>query len=242
MIDLMDAHDDKSIREMIDRISEEDEVTQERMWGLVAEFGLIDARRTATRVQARMQVIDKLAEMIEHGAREVPDIHNHLRENTWLLDPRWDLYDDEVQVTRMLQEKYGQTREGEGSIADYVFAIGPATPTSSDEVIVVEIKRGKNSDGSLRRATFDEVNKFSRYVQETEDYYKRASSPLFQPAVKGLMIASGYTTDADSQRRVFDLVPGNRFQFKSWETVLKDSRRLHGFWFELSSRRARTSE
>lgn len=242
MMELMDAHDDKTIRDMIDRISEEDEPTQERMWSLVAEFGLIDARRTATRVQARIQVINKLAEMIENGAREVPDIHNHLRENTWLLDPRWDLYDDEVQLTRMLQEKYGETREGEGSIADFIFAIGPSTPTSTDEVIVVEIKRGRNADGSLRRASFEEVNRFSKYVQEADDYYKNANSTTFQPTVKGIMIASGYTADADAQRRVFDSVPGYRFQFKSWEAVLKDSRRLHEFWFEISSRRAKASE
>ena len=242
MADLIDAYDDKSVREMMEKISEEQQPTQQRMWALVAEFGLIDARRTATRVQARMQVIDKLADMIENGAREVPDIHNHLRENTWLLDPRWDLYDDEVYLTKMLHDRYGYAREGEGSIVDYLFAVGPSTPTSADEVIVVEIKRGKNADGSLRRATFDEVVKFSRYVQEADDYYKKANSPSEQPTVKGLMIASGYTAEADSQRRVFDSVPGYRFQFKSWESVLKDSRRLHQFWFDLSSRRARLVE
>ena len=129
MIDVMDAHDDRSVREMISRIAEEDEPTQERMWALVAEFGLIDARRTATKVQARIGVINKLEELVEGGATEVPDVHNHIRDNPWLLDPRWDLYEDEVDLTKMLQKKYGDTPGQQGDRADYLFAVGPSVPT-----------------------------------------------------------------------------------------------------------------
>ena len=241
MLDIMDSYDDKSVREMIERIGEESEPTQERMWALVAEFGLIDARRTATKVQARMQVIEKLEELVDGGAPEVPDIHNHLRDNPWLLDPRWDLYDDEVNLTKMLQERYGYTAESEGNRTDYLFAIGASNPTSADETIVVEIKRGRNADGSTRHANFDEVNKFSSYVADAEAYYKQADSASGRPTVRGVMVASGFTRQAEGQRENFELVPGGKFQFKSWQSVLRDTRRLHVGWLELSSRRGRSS-
>ena len=241
LLDIMDSYDDKSVREMIERISEEDEPTQERMWALVAEFGLIDARRTATKVQARMQVIEKLEEMVENGAPEVPNIHEHLWANPWLLDPRWDLYDDEVDLTKMLREKYGYAPEGTGNRVDYLFAIGPSRPTYSDEVIVVEIKRGTNPNGSVRNVRPDEVSKFAGYVEDAVAYYAKADSPTERPTVKGLMVASGYTQQADSQRRALQSVPGGRYEFKSWRSVLRDTKRLHEWWLEVSSRRGRPS-
>ena len=234
----MDTYDDKSIREMIEHIREETDPIQERMWALIAEFGLIDARRTATKVQARMQVISKLEELVESGAPEVPDIHNHLRDNPWLLDPRWELYGDEVNLTKMLREKHGYAPEGQGNKVDYLFAIGPTNPTSADEVIVVEIKRGKQSDGSTKHVSLDEVYKFSNYIGDAEAYYEKADSPSQSPTVRGLMVASGYTQEAVRQRKQFELIPGGIYQFKSWRSVLRDTRRLHLWWLELSSSRS----
>ena len=229
---------------MITLIAEEDEPTQERMWALVAEFGLIDARRTATKIQARIGVINKLEELVKGGAKEVPDIHNHIRDNPWLLDPRWDLYGDEVDLTKMLKEKYGDTPDQQGDHADYLFAIGPSVPTSADEVIVVEIKRATTKDGSVKRANLDEVLKFSRYVVDGQRYYESGNSPANRPVVRGLMIASGYTDEAQVQRRTFESVPGSIYQFKSWPSVLKDTNRLHVGWLGLASRRgqSRTAE
>ena len=241
MNSVMDAHDDRAVREMIERIEEEDDPTQQRMWSLVKEFGLIDARRTATKVQARIEVIDKLAEMVEGGAPEVPDIHNHLRDNPWLLDPRWELYGDEVDLGRMLRNEFGHQPEGQGHRTDYLFAIGPSGPTSADEVVVVEIKRGTNPDGSTNNVSLDEVNKLPIYVGAAEEYYERANSPANQPVVKGLMVASGYTAGAQRARRKFEMVPGYIYQFKSWASVLRDTQRLHRGWLELSSHRARSA-
>ena len=242
MLQIMDSYDDKSVREMIERISEEDEPTQERMWSLIAEFGLIDARRTATKVQARMQVIEKLEHLVESGALEVPDIHNHIRDNSWLLDPRWDLYGDEVQLTKMLQEKYGYLPQGQGNRADYLFAVGPSRPTPADEVIVVEIKRARTSDGLPRRVNSTELIKFTGYVRDATSYYSRGNSPDSVPTVRGLMVATGYAGEAELQRRELQDVPGGRYQFKSWESVLQDTKRLHQGWLELSSRRGQIAE
>ena len=242
MMQIMDSYDDKSVREMIERIGEEDETTQERMWALITEFGLIDARRTATRVQARMQVIEKLEDLVASGALEVPEIHSHIRDNFWLLDPRWDLYDDEVNLTRMLQEKHGYQSEEEGRQVDYLFSVAPTTLTAADEVIVVEIKRARKSDGSRHRANSNEVIKFAGYVQDAMAYYSQSNSPAEVPTVRGLMIASGYTNSAQMQRQALEDVPGAKYQFKSWESVLRDTKRLHQGWLELSSRRGQINE
>ena len=238
LLDLLDSYDDKSIRGIIQHIKQESEPVQERMWALVAEFGLIDARRTATKMEGRMQVILKLEELVEGGAPEVPDIHQHIVSNPWLLDPRWELYGDEVNLTKMLREKHGYEPESNGNRADYLFALGAENPTSADETIVVEIKRGTNRDGSINRVTQDEVLKFASYVEDANSYYTNTNSPENCPTVRGLMVASGYTQQANNQRVVLQRVPGGVYQFKSWQSVLRDTRRLHLWWLEGSSRRA----
>lgn len=68
------------------------------MWKLVHQFGLIDARRLYSIIRARLETISRLKEALESGAKEVPDIHNVIARDTWLLDPRWDLLDHEVKV------------------------------------------------------------------------------------------------------------------------------------------------
>ena len=242
MMQTMDAYDDVAIREIIERISQEDESTQERMWGLVAEFGLIDARRAMTKIRARLEVIDKLAQMVKGGFLEVPDIHDHIVKNPWLLDPRWDLYDDEVDLTKALRDKFGLVPDAKGKFVDYLFTLSPSTPTFADQVIVVEIKRGTKPNGSPYHVTGDEVQRFATYVGYAEEHYGAADSPSSVPNVRGLMIASGYTQGAQIQRRsTYEAVQGGKYQFKSWESVLKDTRRLHVGWLELSTRRAKAT-
>lgn len=238
MLEIMDAHDDKSVREMIEQIEKEDDGTQERIWSLVSEFGLIDARRTKSKIEARLQVIEKLEEMVTHGAREVPEIHNHVLANPWLLDPRWDLYGDEVELTKHLQDSKTSGEDVKGSIADYLFAIGPLAPTSNDEVVVVEIKRGTNNKGYAKKANHDEVASFGRYVVDAEEFFSAANSESFQPKIRGLMITQGFTERGQRQRKSLERVPYPIHEFKSWSAVLKDTRRLHLGWLELSSRRS----
>ena len=223
---------------MITAIKEQDETNQVQMWSLVNEFGLIDARRTLVRVEARLEVIDKLAELIEGGAKEVPDIHNYLLKHPWLLDPRWELYDDEFDLKAHLIKEFGiKLEDTKGKFADYIFCLGPKAPTSADEVIVVEIKRGKDADGTDRKATQDEVNIFHNYVISAGKYYA-SSSELYRPRVRGLMIATGYTGGADTLRATFEQVPEAKFRFKNWKAVLSETRRLHAGWYEVVGRRA----
>lgn len=236
-LDVIDSYDDRSVRDMIDQIGAYDETTQVQMWQLVSEFGLVDARRMKSKLEARLQVIAKLEEMVEHGAKEVPDIHQHLLRNPWVLDMRWELYDDEVDLRSHLEAKFGLNIDpGAGQFADYVFTLQPSTTGAIDEVIVVEIKRGTDIHANVRTADQDEVNKFHGYVLEAEAYFD-ANSEAFKPRVRGLMIAAGYTASAEMLRRSLEEIPGQKMQFKDWRRVLRETRLLHVGGLELSVRR-----
>lgn len=160
MHDVVNARDDQIVRQMWEDIDKEAPDAQVRIWDVIHRFGLIDARRNQTIIETRLKAIDQLRVYVEEGAREVPTIHQHIKENVWLLDPRWHLLGDEVHL-----EDLGIQYEPEpdaGRRMDFLFAMQPSAPSTVDEVLVVEIKRAKTKDGRVHKVSSNEVSKFSR--------------------------------------------------------------------------------
>ena len=238
MREVVNARSDVVVRQLMERIDDEDDVVQERMWELVHEFGLIDARKTYSIIEARLTTISKLKNAIRGGVREVPEIHYMIKEDAWLLDPRWDLLDDEVDV-KTLGVDFVPEKDETGDELDFLFVLQPSAPAPIDEVVVVEIKRGSHKDGSTRRATDGEVHKFHGYVLAVKEHYDKSSD---KPRVRGLMIAQDYTAKAKAVRESLEQVASPKLEFKTWERVIEDTERMHLGWLQVSRRRARGSE
>lgn len=236
MRSVVDSRSDVQVRQLMEQIEDEDEPVQDRMWALVAQFGLIDARRLMSVIEARIATIEKLQDALDHGAREVPDIHNIVRDDAWLLDPRWHLLGDEVDVASLPGVDFEPETDAEtGHHLDYLFALVPKSPATVDEVVVVEIKRGTHANGDIRKADLSEVNKFHAYVQAVAQHYAKNT---VSPTVRGLMVAQGYTQQAEPIRRALEQIPAPRLEFKTWERVLDETHRMHLGWLEVSRGRS----
>lgn len=194
MHEIVTGYKDKAVRKLMERVKVEDEDFQGKFWGLVREFSLIDARKNYSIIKARLETIDRLDIAIKAGAREVPDIHNIIKEFPWLLDPRWSLMGDEVPLMSLGLEYTPNIDEETGDRLDYLFALQPEPPAPLDQVLVVEIKRGYKSNGAVHRVNDAEITKFQLYVLQIQRHYARNSTP---PAVRGVMIANDYTERAD---------------------------------------------
>jgi hypothetical protein len=231
---VVNAQSDKAVRELIESIELQDDAFQDGMWQLVYEFGLIDARRVLSLVEARLATIRKLKDAIHQGEREVPGIHKIIAEDPWLLDPRWNIVADEMDIS-VLGVDYEPEIGEQGLRLDFLFALVPHAPAPLDEVIVVEIKRGTNADGSARKATDVEVQKFHTYVLQVRDHYAKNTAP---PSVRGLFIAQDYTTRANTVRRSLESMTDVRLTFRTWDMAIEDTERMHLAWLELSKMRA----
>ena len=230
---LVDAHSDTIVREMLESIDAADPDFQTKLWDVVARFGLIDARRNQTIIQARLRAIAELRRFVEEGALEAPTIHAHIRKHPWLLDPRWYLLDDEVRLSELGIDPGAGVPDGR---MDFLFALGPSAPYTHDELLVVEIKRGANRDGSPRAANRDEVSRFHGYVLAAHESQRQSDIPL---RVTGLMIAQRYTREAEMMRQSLQTVSaGIRLVFRTWDRVLQETERLHEGWLAVTERRA----
>ena len=146
MRSVVNAQSDAAVREMMERIESGDDATSSSMWAVVHEFGIVDARRNLTIIEARLATITKLSAAVKGGAKEVPEIHNIVVGDPWLLDPRWNLLDDEVDVAS-LGVQFEPELDESGNQLDFLFALAPHAPAPLDEVVVVEIKRGTHVSG-----------------------------------------------------------------------------------------------
>lgn len=229
---IVDAHEDTIVRELLESIDSSTPDFQTQIWEVVQRFGLIDARRNQTIIQARLKTIAELRRFVAGGATEVPTIHDHIKKHPWLLDPRWYLLDDEVRLSEL-----GITPEADESDGrmDFLFALGPRSPYTHDELLVVEIKRGTHPDGRTRTVNRSEVSRFQGYAVSAHESQSRSDKPL---RVVGLMIAQGYTSEADGMRRHIETAQSPRLVFTTWNSVLLETERLHKDWLAVSNRRA----
>lgn len=231
MVEVVDGFKDKAVRELMERVRVEDEGFQNNFWGLVREFSLIDARKNYSIIQARLETIDRLDAAIKAGATEVPEIHNTIKEFPWILDPRWSLLGDEINLAT-LREPYEPTLDDEtGQRLDFLFILKPKSPAPFDELLIVEIKRGVKANGRTHRVSEREVDKFHSYVLGVYEEYGQNTSP---PSVSGLMIANGYAARAERKRRSVQQVREVRIEFQTWDSVVDNTRRLHTGWLEVT--------
>jgi site-specific DNA-cytosine methylase len=167
-------------------------------------------------------------------AREVPEIHDHLKKNYWLIDPRWQLIDDEVELTKLLEATFGINKAlGNGMRLDFVYCLAPRFPALRDVVFLVEIKRGTLQDGTPRRVTSDELHRFHDYYAYLGTHLRKVDT--YSPSLKGIMIAADYQQQALPVKKSYEENVG--LEFKSWDSVLDGTERLHVGWLELSSAR-----
>lgn len=236
---VVNASDEVQVREMMERIATEDEPVQERLWALIHDFGLIDARKNLSIIEARLAAIAKLKEQVTGGATEVPDIHNIVRDDPWLLDPRWIVLGDEIPVDALGVDFEPETDDETGMRLDFLFVLRPEKPAPVDEVVVVEIKRGYDREGKERRASDTEVESFHKYVLAVQEHYAKSSD---RPQVRGLMVAQSYTKKADAVRKSFEKIGDPRLEFKTWDRVIDDTERLHTGWLAVSKDRVAAGE
>ena len=233
MLEMIDGHSDKAVRGMIEAISNTDPEQQDVIWPLVAEFGLIDARRLKSIIEGRLGVIRKLRELIKGGAKEVPDIHQHVKENYWLVDPRWQLMDDEIELTKLLEKQFGVNQsDAEGMRLDFVYCLGPSPPAAKDTVFIVEIKRGTLKNGAPRKVTSDELHRFHDYYVLLDDHLRKLQTR--PPSLRGIMIAADYQHQAVAVKSSLEKLG---LEFKSWDAILDETERLHLGWLGLSKSR-----
>ena len=81
-----------------------------------------------------------------------------------------------------------------------------------------------------------EVNKFHSYVLAVREHYHSGNTTI--PSVSGLMLANKYSARADRTRRSIEQIPDIKLEFRTWDSVVENTRRLHTGWLKVTQKRS----
>jgi hypothetical protein len=163
---------------------------------LFREWEIVEAKEMMRVTKGRITTIEKLQELIETNALEVPTLHNFLKEFPWVLDPRWTLVADEKTYTELLRKEFPQdsTELEDDRRIDFLCV------KESNDLIVVEIKRPKSKASTKALAQIEE------YVNFMRDYASKTTDPeIRHRTVVGYLLCGDLVNTPQARQRTENL-------------------------------------
>jgi hypothetical protein len=106
-----DSFQFEAFKEMARDIDESSFSSPEKIIELFKEWKIIESRELYKLALGRIQTIEKFERYIKEHVREVPTMHNFLKQFSWLLDPRIIEFKDEVYYSKLLKDKFDDSTE-----------------------------------------------------------------------------------------------------------------------------------
>ena len=139
----------------------------DRLFTLFREWQIVEAKEMTRVTEGRITTIQKLQELIETDALEVPTLHNFLKDFPWVIDARWTLVDDEVRYSDILRREFKEPKD----TLDLDRRIDFLCVRDGTDLAVVEIKRpGK-------RASTRELEQIEEYVGFMREHISKTTDP-----------------------------------------------------------------
>ncbi|KXA92557.1 hypothetical protein AKJ64_02840 [candidate division MSBL1 archaeon SCGC-AAA259E17] len=164
---------------------------------------------------------------MDEEVKEVPTLHKFLKRNSWLLDPRWNYVDDEVQYESELIEEFGDQVDigiEEGGQIDFICLGYGAT------LNVIELKRPGNP------VSRKDLNQIARYV----DYIRTIVGNDPQSSYKNVV---GYLI-GDRLSRRSDVMPliqrheRDQIYFKTFRDCKRQALQIYKKFIEILKKKA----
>lgn len=156
-----------AFQEMAQELTDSEDNDAGKLVKLFREWEVVEAKEMMRVTEGRIATIEKLQDLIDTNALEVPTLHNFLKEFPWVLDPRWNLVADEVTYSKLLREKFpeGSDIKEEDRRIDFLCV------KESNNLVVVEIKRPQS------KASVKQLDQIEQYVSFMRDYVKNTTDP-----------------------------------------------------------------
>jgi hypothetical protein len=152
--------------DLADELSQTDTADPAQLIRLFREWEVVEAREMMRVTEGRIRTIQRLQDLIDEDALEVPTLHRFLKEFPWVLDPRWNLIADERRYSSLLRERFP-----DDDLAEPDRRIDFLCVRENAQLVVVEIKRpGKRASGA-------ELAQIEDYVHFMRDLVQRSSDP-----------------------------------------------------------------
>lgn len=183
---------------------------------LFREWEIVEAREMMRVTEGRIETIQRLQELIDNDALEVPVLHNFLRDFPWVLDPRWNLIADEERYSSILRKQFPEDDLDEPDRRIDFLCVREGT-----QLVVVEIKRP-----SVKAST-KELAQIENYVHFMRDLAERKSDPDLATAdVVGYLLVGDIVEKGTARQKIASLAKARIF-VRTYDDLLEMVKRSH---------------
>ena len=151
-----------SFLEMAENIRDAGIEEPEKLFNLFREWEILEVKEMAKVTEGRIKTIEKLDEFIETNAKEVPTLHNFLKEFPWVIDSRWTLVADEHRYSDLLRDEFPDS----DTIPEVNRRIDFLCVSEGTHLVVVEIKRPQSK---VSMEALDQIEDYVNFVRNEID-------------------------------------------------------------------------
>lgn len=123
------------------------------------DWKIVENKQYSSLAQTRIEVIKKFEQYINCYTKEVPTLHNFLKDFPWLIDPRILEFEDEVRFSRILKENFPEEDlEEKDRRIDFL-----CTNFLGQVLYIVEIK---HSEYEIDLKALEQANHYQAFVKQ----------------------------------------------------------------------------
>ena len=206
----------KEFRNYLQEITELEFEEEDKVLHFISKWKFVETNELGNIAKVRIEAIEKLEYYVRNNAREVPVIHNFLKEFPWLLDPRIFSFKDEVYYSDELWGEFPENdvkEESDRRIDFLCFSF-------SNTLYIIEIKR---PECKVNLKYFEQLKDYVSYAEEKFT----GSSETSIKRVVGYIISNerSHERKIDSEIKNGEIL--NKYYFRTYEDLLRSAKAYH---------------
>lgn len=218
---VIDKFENKTFKEYASRIADLNKPEEIHiLLDLMEEWKAVESRQYCDLALSRIEVINKFEEYIQSDTKEVPTLHNFLKQFSWLLDPRILEFKDEVTYSKLLKENFpDEELEVDDRRIDFL-----CSNALGGILYVIEIKRSKFK---INMKALEQAWDYAAFLSD-----RYASSTGFSKVVS-FVVGGEKSTDTSFTRKENTYRLTGEVFVKTYRELLEQSKQYHKEFIEI---------
>jgi len=214
-----DSFEFESFKHYASEMESMEQISGEHIIKLIKDWKIIESKELYKLAIVRIEAIKKLEHYIKTNAKEVPVIHDFLKQFPWLIDPRIMNFEDEVTYSKLLKEHYpDEELETNDRRLDFLCV------DFSDTFFIIELKRPK------KKVSDKELDQALNYVSFLKR--KLGSDGRSGKRVTATIIADSLVNVDAVEEKADSLSESGRVYVKSYYQLLSVAQKYHSEFIE----------
>ena len=207
---IKDMYGFEGFREFTAQLDEMDALKNEDAIKLLTDWDLIEAKEYAKISTGRIKTIEQFEKFVRNDASENKIIQKFLENFPWLLDPKMSKFEREVTYTKLLKEKFDDSKKPEHDRRlDFLCT------NDAGVIHIIELKRPSI------KITVNELQQITEYVEFLKNQYPETAGKI-----SGYLISDNMTYGPGAETMKNALESEHIF-VKSYSDLLAEARRYN---------------